>query len=56
MGKKTKDEREQINRYLEIQMNLANDLASRNPILKPYLDKNPKMFVAFQRKVDRLRV
>jgi len=46
MGKKTKAERLQINRYLEIQMNLANDLASRNPILKHYLDKNPKMFIS----------
>lgn len=26
-------------------MNLAKDLASRNPKLKPYLDKNPKMFI-----------
>jgi hypothetical protein len=46
MGKKTKAEREQIDRNLEIQMNLANDLASRNPKLKPYLDKNPKMFIS----------
>jgi radical SAM protein with 4Fe4S-binding SPASM domain len=54
MGKKTKSDREQINRYLEIQMNLANDLASRNPILKPYLDKNPQMFISrgFGRDAD----
>jgi hypothetical protein len=46
MGKKTKPERDQTDRNLEIQMNLAVDLASRNPRLKPYLDKNPKLFIS----------
>ena len=44
MGKKTKTEKSKLNFNLEVQMNLATDLASRNPIPKPYWEKNPNVF------------
>ena len=45
MGKKTKKEKEKIRLSLDILMNLASDLAYRNPRLKALHQKYPRHFV-----------
>jgi len=45
VGKKTKKEIEELELGLEAQMNLAQDLAYRNPRLKPLMDLCPNFFI-----------
>jgi len=44
MGKKSKNDKRTIDSNLEIQMNLANDLACRNPRLRVLAEKYPNRF------------
>jgi len=54
MGKKSKNDKRTIDSNLEIQMNLANDLAWRNPRLRVLAEKYPNRFadMVFNPSID----
>ena len=45
MGRKTKKDKNSIEECLDIQMNLAEDLAARNPWFREFYKKFPNRFI-----------